>query len=159
MAPRGPSPNLGPLLNHGGYEYAQHGVRMRPLLLCPGTLACPSLPSLLPTRLHFPDHQFPSCSVFQSGAATAHFKAHQLLSLSNNMSADAELFLSPVTQMAISIGFCWGTVLRSPELHCQCMLLISKASLRKASCLPQVATPVSSGLPERMECSLACSMG
>lgn len=54
----------------------QYGVRMRTLLLCPGILACPSLPCLLPTRLRFPDHPFTSCSVFQSQAPTADFKAH-----------------------------------------------------------------------------------
>lgn len=32
----------------------------------------------------------------------------QLLSPSNNMSVDVELFTSPVIRMAISIGFLWG---------------------------------------------------
>lgn len=53
----------------------------------------------------------------------------QLLSPGNNMSVDAELFTSPVTKMAISIGFRRGGAPASPKVFEPAAPLPSKASL------------------------------
>ncbi|XP_020924011.1 uncharacterized protein LOC110256219 [Sus scrofa] len=71
----------------------------------------------------------------------------RLLSPSNNMSVDAELFTSPVTEMAISIGFCGEPrsslsqgILTTRTIHFQ-------SFIRNSYWFSLIIRPVSSGQP------------
>lgn len=154
MAPRGPSPNPGPLLNHGGCEDTQHGVRMRPLLSCPAHLLAPPCPTFFPPICSWQtinSHPSPYFNHKCHG-----FKAHQhtVIEPQRQHVSGRQAFRFTCHQDGYLYWVLLGTVLCSLASHCQCMLLIPKASL--SPCRLRVATPVSSG---RLGCCLACSMG
>ena len=110
-------------LHEAGVPYMlAHSLAPPPLLSsCPTVFLKPSIHILLPPGLApYFNHKSPW--------QTSKYISAQLLSPSNNMSVDTELFMSPVTEMAISIGFHQGGASVSPKSLEQPARLISKTS-------------------------------
>lgn len=125
--PEAPPPNKPTQTpNKGGWESAQHAAQTKRVVLMHWHTysLMPPTPSFLPTPCIFLSHQFTPCFLPAPAPCFNHKSlwqpskhiSTQLLSPSNNMSEDAELFMSPVTKMAISIGF-RGAVLRSLPMY------------------------------------------